>query len=118
MTVEREALAALADDVARALTQYAHALRAGEEEENEKQDAAVGAPRGKRQQTALHLAGIDTAVGLTAGEVATGVQVRQPNAYKLLTTQVAGGWLEVVPGVEPPHWWDTTESNTLTQVAR
>jgi hypothetical protein len=104
MSLERDALAGLADDVATALTRYAQALRAvGAQGSSGKVDSP-GAPRGPRQRAVLQLAGITSREGLTAGQVAEGAEVRQPNAYTLLNAMVEAGWLEVVPDAEPTHW--------------
>jgi hypothetical protein len=107
---EREAWANLADGVSRALAQFAVELRAAT---TPVAPAAVmmsrdrPAPRGKRQGEVLALPGISSEVGMTAGQVAAGIGVTGPNAYKLLESLVAGGWLEVVPDVEPGHWRST-----------
>lgn len=44
---------------------------------------------------------------MTAGQVSSDIGVTGPNAYKLLESLVAGGWLEVVVDVEPTHWRST-----------
>ena len=104
MNTERDALAGLADDVAAALVRYAQALRADGAQVSSGSADSLEAPRGHRQRAVLELVGIDSPEGLTAGQVAEGVEVRQPNAYKLLDAMVEAGWLEVVPDVEPAHW--------------
>lgn len=104
---EREAWANLADGVSRALAQFARELRAATTPVAPaavEQPAARPAPRGKRQREVLALPGISVGNGMTAGQVAADIGVTGPNAYKLLESLVAGGWLEVVVDVEPAHW--------------
>jgi len=104
MTTEREALAALADDVGSALVRFAESLRTSAPEPTTNESASPAAARGTRQKAVLKLRGIATEDGLTAVEVANAVGVRQPNAYKLLESMVEKGWLERVPETEPGHW--------------
>ena len=99
----------LVDDVGTALVRYATRLRelAGPEEQRDEAgepDQAPEGPRGRRQRAVLALEEIHTAHGMTATEVASGVGVRQPNAYTLLESLVDGGWLERVPESEPAAW--------------
>ena len=104
MTPEQEALAVLADDVAAALARFSRTLRAGRAPAAVEVEPGVELPRGKRQRIVLELDGIDSREGLTAGVVAEGIGVRQPNAYKVLDAMVSAGWLETVPDAEPAHW--------------
>lgn len=105
---DREAWANLADGMSRALAQFAVELRATETTRATppavERLAARPAPRGKRQREVLALPTISAEVGMTAGQVAAGIGVTGPNAYKLLESLVAAGWLEVVSGVAPSHW--------------
>jgi hypothetical protein len=104
---EREAWANLADGVSRALAQFAQELRAVPTPVAAvavEQPANRPAPRGKRQREVLALPGIASEDGMTAGQVAAHIGVTGPNAYKLLESLVAGGWLEVVADAEPTHW--------------
>lgn len=97
----------LADGVSRALAQFALELRAATTPvapADVEQLGDLPAPRGKRQRELLALPGISTESGMTAGQVAVDVGVTGPNAYKLLESLVAGGWLEVAVDVEPTHW--------------
>ena len=104
MTAEREALAALADDVGSALVRFAESLRTSAPEPTTDETASPAAARGARQKAVLKLKGIATEDGMSAVEVAKAVGVRQPNAYKLLESMVDKGWLQVLPDVEPTHW--------------
>lgn len=108
---EREAWANLADGVSRALAQFALELRATTTAPVApaavEQPVDRPAPRGKRQRQVLALPGIRSEVGMTAGQVSSDIGVTGPNAYKLLESLVAGGWLEVVVDVEPTHWRST-----------
>jgi hypothetical protein len=100
---EMAAQAALAQEIGEALLRYAGALRGQSNQGPE--DKAVGkGPSGRRQREVLSLKGVATQRGVTAGEVADALSIRQPNAYTLLTSLVDGGWLEPVPEVDPAHW--------------
>ena len=101
---EREALAALAEDVGSALVRFAESLRTSTPDPKPAAAKTSAAARGTRQQAVLKLEGIDTDEGLTAVEVAKGVGVRQPNAYTLLESMVTKGTLEKAPDTEPAHW--------------
>lgn len=104
MTTEREALAALAEEVSAALMRFATALGTSDPEPMSAEAPGSAAPRGERQKAVLKLKGIGSEAGMTAVQVANEVGVRQPNAYKLLEAMVDRGWLELVPDAEPNHW--------------
>ena len=115
-TTEREAAAALAEDVGQALLRYAERLRAAPTDETFTGSPAktpragrqrTGQPRGKQQQAVLAMRGL--ARGVTAAQVAAAVGLKLPNAYKTLGTLVDGGWLEVIPGEEPTRWCRTRD---------
>ena len=110
-TMEREAAAALAEDVGQALLRYAERLRAAPPTEALPGSPAktarpgrqpTGQPRGRQQQAVLAMRSLGR--GVTAAQVAKTVGLKLPNAYKTLGTLVDGGWLEVVPGEEPTRW--------------
>jgi hypothetical protein len=59
---------------------------------------------GQRQLAVLALGGLNTASGLSAGDVVTATGYRRPNVYPLLERLTELGYLEPVPEEQPTRW--------------
>jgi len=110
------ALAQLADDVARALSSYATALRRGgvhappaqapgaADTPGEGATSRKPAALGERQQRLLALAELDNAAGLSNREIGQRLVITAPNSTAMTRRLTELGYLEAVPDERPVRY--------------
>lgn len=59
---------------------------------------------GPRQLAVLALGGLNTRLGMSAGDVVTATGYKRPNVYPLLERLAELGYLEQVPNEQPTRW--------------
>ena len=102
-------LARLARQIAKNLTEFAHALEDEIADQAFEQFDEVAEPAqahnlGIRQRQIVELPGLATEDGMKTGAIAIAIDYEVPNTYSTLQALVRAGIVEQVPDKEPQHW--------------